>query len=183
MKKPLLFCALFLGLFGALWTIQRKREKMTAVILVRYPRDSGFLRVVNGHFQRDPGLTLNRSHILLTTDFDTARGVRARWYDLDAKGLSLGFWENISPTKGWGTMSPPYTLDSNAQLKARQLQMVRNLLKQLPENEAPQSRDDLVLVSFNDGKEWRTQVYDKKALPTALKRLLALLGKREARPY
>lgn len=69
-------------------------------------------------------------------------------------------------------------LDSNTHLSNAQLKSVRHLLKQMPENNLPASRDDLVLVSFTDGKQWKTQVYDKTALPTPVKKLLVLLGRR-----
>ncbi len=64
----------------------------------------------------------------------------------------------------------------NSQLQAPQLSKLKAALHKMPTNAATPTRNNLIIVSFRDGKKWMTRVYDRSRPNPQLNAVYQILG-------
>lgn len=161
---------------------------MPEVILARYPQNNTFRRVVAAHVGKDARLSDPAGMIssaavvppvMRMTSFAGGSVGAIQWCCVDAKGKGNRFREAVYDESNSGAIqfySGASQAYSDFQLSPQQMGKLRSLLEQMSSDNAPKSRGDLFLVSFESGGSWQTHIYDKRALPNVVKQVFLLTG-------
>lgn len=173
-RKLLLLLFIPLLLCGALGLIKHKRDEMPSLVLARYPQNETFRRVIKSHLREDLTSGSSPQPLLLTTFFAGGSLSAIQWCHIDRTGYGDKYREAVY-SESRRTISGAAQAFSEIRLNSARRDSLRAILAQLPPSEPPQSRGDLLLVSFDDGGAWTTRIYSKKAPPTKVKPLLLLI--------
>lgn len=135
--------------------------------LSRYAKTEGFRWFLNCHTNvsdLDSRATLIRISVFWKDD------QRARQYVVDRSGEESDA-RYISNSKTWG-----HELGGGRTLSKQEFASLKRAIAKLPIESASPPINRLVLVTFNNGKDWVTRSYDKRALPSALRLIIHIVG-------
>ena len=161
MKRFAFFGLISALLLGALLFANRKRQQTPIYLLHQYPPSANLTYVIEHHLQH------SNSVIFRSDEFDPITTVAAIGCEIDQNGSEIcqSYSGNMAQNAGISALAPA------------QLVRFQTLLRALPPGVAtapPLHR--LLLVSFRDGPNWTTRLYDRAHLPPQISQIAKLGG-------
>lgn len=161
-------------LFGTLWAVVSYRQSSPTYILAQYPKSPAFNRAVKSHqTEADapiPAVPMQGSNakiLFYSTWFSDGRPNVAMQCVIDEQGRMFSYRDVYD----WAIQNSHY-----AQFKPSQLAALKKALPNLPSRKGTPTLNNLLILSFRDGKTWTTRIYDKTNLPAAVIKIYKTIG-------
>ncbi len=158
-----ILCALLLS---ALFFANQQRKQGAAYILSQYPPNARLRRMAEASLLQQPrwldsAAKINPNELLFYSTWfinDTAH--TAMHNVIDASGS----YSIVRVEMESGTLQRDWNIDHNKLAPAR-LSVLKAALRNLPPSQTHPDFANLYILSFNDGYNWQSRVYDKSKLP------------------
>ena len=162
MKRIAFFGFVFALLIGALLFANRRRQQTPAYLLRGYPQSDNLKFIIEDNSQPP-----NREQALFYTT----------WFNSNSTDPSMGCTVARLGSKTCGrssvTATGPFT---NQSIGTAQVAAFDKIAPILPPSASHPTLNNLLIVSYRDGKTWTTRVYDRSDLPDSVVKIHRILG-------
>ena len=156
---PLLLC-------GAFFFLKQRERQNAAYVLAQYSQDRDFERLCREHLRFSQSSTGSKDEPRFFADWflDDRPGVYYHCDMQDTKAVSMRVTASFSMTASkWVNL----TVGQRRQLQA--------FLQQLPSNQPPVERRNILLITFYGAGRWNTRVYDHSHLPPEITQIYRIV--------
>lgn len=164
---PVLLCALLLG-------VKQKRDGGTDATLSRYSQNHGvaFTSIFSVHRDKDKDKALYDTIEVLSTYFIKDRREREEYTARVTLSVdNVGRGGSASTIHGLGPLNRRFPSLSSAQMEE-----LRSVTTKLPENDAPNNANELLIITFKSGNGHETRLYNRANLPQAIRDIYRITG-------